>query len=68
MNRWMDGWKESLLKLYYDTHVILTKTLNVILFDFDRKNENEGNCLTLFLYVRDKCLNYLKMKEMSLQL
>lgn len=37
MNRRMDGWKESLLKLYYDAHVILTKTLNVILFDFDRK-------------------------------
>lgn len=37
MNRRMDGWKEILLKPYYDTHVILTKTLNVILFDFDRK-------------------------------
>ena len=37
MNRQMDGCKEILLKLYYDTHVFLTKTLNVFLFDFDRK-------------------------------
>lgn len=37
MNRQMDGWKEILQKLYCDTHVILIKTLNVILFDFDRK-------------------------------
>lgn len=51
MNRRMDGWKEILQKLYYDTHVILTKTLNVILFDFDRKKVKKWKWRELFDFI-----------------